>query len=268
MGRASGFNALRVMAALLACLLIVGCTRTPLYSQLDEQQANELMAALLDAGIPAEKDPSPSKTGWEVMVNRGDIPYAMQVLTSRGLPRAKYSSLGDVFKKEGFASSALEEKARYLYGLSQELQRTLTRIDGVVEARVHIALPDRDPLGGNVQDSSASVLIFERPGQSLRDRETDIKVFVKDSVEGLDDVNKVTVKFFTVTAPPKAHQSGGPLNAVIGSIDLSAVIIGAGVLVVLAIVAFFFGRLRSRFAPAAPAAAAAPTNARSGVWNG
>lgn len=265
MGRASGFNALRVMAALLACLLIVGCTRTPLYSQLDEQQANELMAALLDAGIPAEKDPSPSKTGWEVMVNRGDIPYAMQVLTSRGLPRAKYSSLGDVFKKEGFASSALEEKARYLYGLSQELQRTLTRIDGVVEARVHIALPDRDPLGGNVQDSSASVLIFERPGQSLRDRETDIKVFVKDSVEGLDDVNKVTVKFFTVTAPPKAHQGGGPLNAVIGSIDLSAVIIGAGVLVGLAIVAFFFGRLRSRFAPAA---AAAPTNARSGVWNG
>lgn len=266
MGRASGFNAVRVMAALLACLLIVGCTRTTLYSQLDEQQANELMAALLDAGIPAEKDPSPSKTGWEVMVNRGDIPYAMQVLSSRGLPRAQYRSLGEVFKKEGFASSALEEKARYLYGLSQELSRTLSRIDGVVEARVHIALPDRDPLGGNVQDSSASVLVFERPGQSLRDRETDIKVFVKDSVEGLDDVNKVTVKFFTVTAPPKAHQAGGPFAAVLGSIDLTVVIIGAGVLVLLAIVAFFFGRLRSRFAPAAAAAPA--SNARSGVWNG
>ena len=130
---------------------------------------------------------------------------------------------------------------------------------------MHIALPDRDPLGGNVQDSSASVLIFERPGQSLRDRETDIKVFVKDSVEGLDDVNKVTVKFFTVTAPPKVHQAGGPLNAVIGSIDLSAVIIGAVVLVLLAIVAFFFGRLRARFAPTPQPQ---PSNARSGVWNG
>ncbi|MFD0319687.1 hypothetical protein [Lysobacter gummosus] len=69
MGRASGFNAVRVMAALLACLLIVGCTRTPLYSQLDEQQANELMAALLDAGIPAEKTPRrarPAGRSWSI----------------------------------------------------------------------------------------------------------------------------------------------------------------------------------------------------------
>ena len=63
----------------------------------------------------------------------------------------------------------------------------------------------------------------------------------------------------------KAHQAGGPLNAVIGSIDLSAVIIGAVVLVLLAIVAFFFGRLRARFAPTPQPQ---PSNARSGVWNG
>jgi type III secretion protein J len=263
--RASGFNVVRVMAALLACLLMVGCTRTPLYTQLDEQQANEMMAALLDAGIPAQKDPSPSKTSWEVTVNRGDIPYAMQVLHSRGLPRTQYRSLGDVFKKEGFASSAMEEKARYIFGRSQELSHTLARIDGVVEARVHLAVPDRDPLGGSVQESSASVLIFERPGRSLRDRETDIKVFVKDSLEGLSDINKVTVKFFTVAAPPKAYQSGGPLAAVMGSIDLTVVIIGAVVLVLLGVAFFFFGRIRARFAPA-PAAPAG--NARSGVWNG
>ena len=107
----------RFAAVLLACMLLVGCANDALYSELDEQQANELMAALLGSGIHARKNVSPTKKGWEVQVARGDFPYAMQVLKARGLPRASYQSLGDVFKKEGFASSAVEEKARYLYGL-------------------------------------------------------------------------------------------------------------------------------------------------------
>ncbi|GHE26445.1 type III secretion system inner membrane ring lipoprotein SctJ [Vulcaniibacterium thermophilum] len=224
-------NAGRILTAALLALMLAACGRTALYSQLDEQQANELMAALLDAGIPAEKAPSASKTGWEVSVNRGDIPYAMQVLNARGLPRAQHRSLGDVFKKEGFASSALEEKARYLFGLSQELERTLSRIDGVVEARVHIALPDKDPLGGQNADSSASVILFERPGANLRARETDLKVFIKDSIEGLDDVNKVTIKFFEVQSAPPPKRQGAA--AAVAAISPVAVGISAG-LVMLA----------------------------------
>ena len=215
----------RLIAALLAAMLLAACGRTALYSQLDEQQANELMAALIGAGIQAETNPSPTKTGWEVKVERSDIPRAMQVLNARGLPRSQYRSLGEVFKKEGFASSALEEKARYLYGLSQELQRTLSRIDGVVEARVHIALPDRDPLGAQPTDSSASVILFERPGANLRARETDLKVFIKDSVEGLDDVNKVTIKFFTVEQPPVQQSKGAA--ATLASVNPLAVAIAA-----------------------------------------
>lgn len=262
MATSIGFKGLRIAAAVLVCVLLVGCTRTALYSQLDEQQANELMAALLGAGIPASKQPSPSKTGWEVEVDRGDIPYAMQVLNSRGLPRAQYRSLGDVFKKEGFASSALEEKARYLYGLSQELSRTLSRIDGVVEARVHIALPERDPLGGQAQDSSASVILFERPGANLRDRETDIKVFVKDSIEGLDDVNKVTVKFFTVGAPPdpKARSSGMP--AALASVNPVAMAVTGGVIVLAALALWLVGRMRARKAEEQT------LQARQSMWNG
>lgn len=248
-----------LLLAFVACLLLAGCGRTALYSQLEEQQANELMGALLAAGVDADKGPSPSKTGWEVRVDRGDFPYAMQVLTARGLPRAQYATMCDIFKKEGFASSATEEKGRYICSLQQELSRTLSRFDGVVEARVHIALPDRDPLGGGNHDSSASVVVFEQPGANVRDRETDIKVLIKDSVEGLDDINKVSVKFATVSAPPSTRPQGA-MPMALSSMSPLAIGIAAGVLVLLGLLAFFWSRLRGT--------AQAKASPAGKVWNG
>jgi type III secretion protein J len=251
------FKPLRAaMLAAFACVLLAGCTNVALHSQLEEQQANEVMGALLAAGIEADKAPSPSKTGWEVRVPRGDFPYAVQVLSARGLPRAQYASMCDIFKKEGFASSATEEKGRYICSLQQELSRTLSRFDGVVEARVHIALPERDPLGGGNQDSSASVVVFEQPGANVRDRETDIKVLIKDSVEGLDDINKVSVKFATVSAPT-AGKPTGTVPVALSSISPLGIAIAAGVIVLLGLIVAFWGRIR-----------AAQTKPATKVWNG
>lgn len=251
------FKPLRAaLLATFACVLLAGCTNVALHSQLEEQQANEVMGALLAAGIEADKAPSPSKTGWEVRVPRSDFPYAVQVLNARGLPRAQYASMCDIFKKEGFASSATEEKGRYICSLQQELSRTLSRFDGVVEARVHIALPERDPLGGSNQDSSASVVVFEQPGANVRDRETDIKVLIKDSVEGLDDINKVSVKFATVSAPPAARPTG-TVPVALSSISPLGIAIAAGVIVLLGLIVAFWGRMR-----------AAQPKPVTKVWNG
>lgn len=258
----TGNRALRLAVLGLAGLLLVGCGRAPLYSQLDEQQANELMAALLDSGIQADKAPSPSKVGWEVRIGRGDFPYAMQVLRSRGLPRAQYASLGEIFKKQGFASSAIEEKARYIYGLQQELAHTLSLMPGVVDARVHIALPDRNPLGGDTTDSSAAVMIFEQAGSRVRDRETDIKVLVKDSVEGLDDVNKVTVKFATVAAASEARPgaAGNAMPMSLSSLSPVGIGLAAGAVALILLALAFAGRLRARYAQA--------KQPQPRVWNG
>lgn len=249
----------------LACLLLAACGRTPLYSNLDEQQANELMAALMDAGISADKSQVTlqSGVGWQVQVGSGDFPKAMQVLAAHRLPRERYVSMCETFKKEGFASSAIEERARYQCSLEQGLARTLSGIPGVAEARVHIALPERDPLGNETNDSSAAVTIYEQPGANVRDRETDIKTTVKDSIEGLDDPNKVTVKFYTLSAPQASRgtAAGGGLS-VAGFSPLTIGIV-AGALALLALVFAVIGRMRSRSAQASAAQAA---NGR--VWNG
>lgn len=248
----------------LACLLLAACGRSALYSDLDEQQANELMAALMGAGISADKAQTSLQqgTGWEVRVGKGDFPKAMQVLAAHRLPRQRYVSMCETFKKEGFASSSIEERARYQCSLQQELAHTLSGIPGVAEARVHVALAERDQLGNETADSSAAVTIYEQPGASVRDRETDIKVMVKDSIEGLDDPNKVTVKFYTLGAPQAARTTTNPGLNVAG---ISPVVIGviAGGLALLALVFAVVGRMRGRSAKAVEAQG---TSGR--VWNG
>lgn len=186
----------KAIGAICMALALGACERTPLYSALTEQQANEVEAALLAAGIDASKQAAGKNGNWGVHVAKAEVPQAMSVLRAQGLPREPLQSMGEVFRKEDFVSSPLEERARYVHALSQELARTLMQIDGVVAARVHIALPERNMLQPENESASASVVIVESADGRVRERETDIKAIVTDGVEGLDDVNRVTVKFF------------------------------------------------------------------------
>ncbi|TDK28951.1 EscJ/YscJ/HrcJ family type III secretion inner membrane ring protein [Luteimonas terrae] len=233
------------MGMLLACLLLAGCGGTALYSSVDERQANEMMGALIGSGVQAQKKPSASKVGWDVFVAESDIPQAMSILGARGLPRQNYQNLGDIFKKEGFASSATDERGRYLHALQQEITQTLTMLPGVAQARVHLALPERDPLGGSTGKTSAAVWIFEQPGANVRDREADIKIVVKDGVEGLTDINQVSVKFVSMPAPPEATASTGTAMA-LSAVSPMAIVIAAIVVALLAVAFAFAGRLKSR----------------------
>nr|WP_255682256.1 hypothetical protein [Luteimonas sp. BDR2-5] len=254
----------RGLLVLLAALLLAACGgKTALYSALDERQANEMMGALLGSGIQAEKRPSPSKTGWEVRVATGDIPNAMTVLESRGLPREQFQTLGDIFKKEGFASSATEERSRYIHGRQQEMAETITRLmPGVAQARVHLALPERDPLGGSTGKTSAAVFILEQPGARVRDREADIKVLIKDGVEGLTDINQVSVKFATLPALPENASQGGTTMA-LSSVSPLAIGLAALVVVIAAVLLAFGGRFKAR-----RAAVAAGEKAPPKLWQG
>ncbi|HZW17697.1 MAG TPA: type III secretion inner membrane ring lipoprotein SctJ [Luteimonas sp.] len=262
MNASNAHKRLAILALLLACLALAGCSGSALYSNLEEQQANQVMAALLGAGIKADKNLSADKKGWEVRIAESDFPRAMDVLHARGLPRRQSFTMGEIFKKEGFATSATQEKALYVFGLEESMRQKLLKIDGVVDAAVSIALPDRNPLGDNKAKSSASVFIYQDPGTDLRDRETDLKVGVKDSIEGLDDLDQVTIKFFTVgaTAPRQAAADApGGMPAVLSSISPLTVAITLGVAVLLALAIAFGSRARARLAQA---------KQPQRVWNG
>ncbi len=184
-----------------ALLLVAGCEEeTTLYSGLEERQANGVMAALLENDISCHKLPGEEGT-WNVMIGESKFAKAMDILEQRGLPRRQYMGVSETFKKTGMVSSPTEERIRFMDALAQDLSRTISQIEGVVDARVHVVLPQNDPFAKNSKPSSAAVSIRHRYDVEMADFLPQIKSLVKNSIEGLD-YEKISVTLFR-DAPPK-----------------------------------------------------------------
>ena len=185
-----------------AALLLAGCDKeTTLHSGLEERQANLVMAALLDAGITCSKEPGEEGT-WNVMVSEQKFARAVNLLEQQGLPRRSHMGVGEVFKKTGMISSPSEERIRFMDALAQDLARTISMIDGVVDARVHVVLPENDPFARNAQPSSAAVAIRSRWDADVTDIVPSVKGLVKNAIEGLS-YEKIMVTIFRDVPPKK-----------------------------------------------------------------
>ena len=119
---------------LAGSLLLAACGGRDAYADVEESEANDMVAALIKAGIDADKVAG-EKGSFTVQVSNGEFAEAVGVLRDNGLPCEQYESLGTVFKKEGFSSSTLSEKAHLTYGVSQELEHMVSEYDGIVAAR-------------------------------------------------------------------------------------------------------------------------------------
>lgn len=170
----------------ISMALLLSACRIELYSDLSENDVNNMLAIMMSNDIDAKKVADKKGSTYSLHVEESKVPSAVQLLRENGYPKEKSVAIGDLFKKEGLVSSPLEERVRYIYALSQSLQETLTQIDGVLVARVHIVIPDKDPLNDTLTPSSASVFIKYRPGSNLVDIKSQIKRIVENSIEGLD----------------------------------------------------------------------------------
>ncbi len=189
---------LRLMAVGLALAALVGCSQQ-LFGALDESSANQVVGALLLEGVEARKEAS-SEGLWRVTVADGDFARAVQVLKRRNLPPRQFDGLGEVFKKKSLVSTPTEERARLIHATSQELERSLLEMDGVLVARVHPVIPPHDPLNPGKLGATASVLIKHRPGADVAGRESMVRALVAAGVEGLSYDN---VRVLMVTAEPQ-----------------------------------------------------------------
>lgn len=175
---------------LLALLLLAGC-KVDLYSRLSERDANEMIAILQRAEIPAAREMAKDRT-ITVRVEQAQFARAVEVLKGHGLPRQSFATMGEVFARDSLISSPVEERARLIFALSQELSRTVAEIDGVLSARVHLVLPENDPLRQNLVPAAASVFIRHDPAAPLPALTPQIKALVANSIAGLS-YDKVSV---------------------------------------------------------------------------
>jgi type III secretion protein J len=160
-----------------------------------------------------------------------------------------------VFKKEGFVSSPLEERARLMHALSQEIANTISSIDGVVMARVHLSVPEKDPLSDKVPPAAASVFIKHRANVNLQGQTGHIKALVVNSIQGLSYDN-ITVAFFQAEASPAQPHTRSTSHTAWEQVTLWIVGLGGASLLVLGAV---LGVRRHRHRPAQAAIAPSAT---------
>ena len=194
-----------LVASLLAC-----SRKVEFMAAMPESEANEVLAALQIAGISAEK--LAGKEGMVgVSIDAEQVGRAVTLLREKGLPRERFAGMGQVFKKEGLISSPLEERARYLYALSQELGATLTQIDGVIVARVHVVLPERGVSGELGIPSSAAVFIKHQDGYNLDTVLPQVRRLVTNSIPGLT-AEKVSIVLVGAQSGRPADPAASPTN--------------------------------------------------------
>ncbi|MCY0389747.1 hypothetical protein OVY01_21630 [Robbsia sp. Bb-Pol-6] len=175
----------RLAALAVGGALLAACSReATLLSDLPRGAAFAIQHALAEVDVPAAA--RSGKDGrMTVTVPREHMALARRTLLEQGLPRPEYRSFGDVFHNDGMLTSPFEERARYLYASSQELENTLRHIEGVVFAKVHVVMPEARSLVRDGVPASASVFLKYRAPSQVATMHAALQRLVANAVPGL-----------------------------------------------------------------------------------
>ena len=88
------------LLASLALLALTACSQEEIVHGLEESQANQVLVALDEDGMRAEKRREEgSEATWRVEVASSEAPRAQRLLAERELPRPRLPGLGETFGK-------------------------------------------------------------------------------------------------------------------------------------------------------------------------
>jgi len=134
-----------------------------LYSDLDQQDAGAIVQKLDALKIPYEVAP----TGGMIRVPSEQVGKIRMQMASDGLPKG--GSIGyEIFdQKEGFGTTSFVQNINHLRALEGELARTISTMNVIQTARVHLVLPQRELFSHNAQTATASVFLKTRGGVIL-----------------------------------------------------------------------------------------------------
>lgn len=167
-----GPSRLAVMGAILMGLLlffvfisvrISSPQMTLLYSDLSSADSGAIAAKLEEVGISYEVSPDGSR----ILATEDDIGKARMLLAEAGLPNG--GSMGyEIFDEQsGFGTTSFVQNVNMVRALEGELARTISSLENIRSARVHLVLPQRELFSRESRPSSASVFLGVRPGSTV-----------------------------------------------------------------------------------------------------
>ncbi len=139
----------------------------PLYGNMAAEDTNTVISALEANGIAYRLD---NRSGM-VAVASDQVHRARLLLASEGFPRAGGTGFESLYREQEIGVSSFMEQARYHRALEEELTRTISALDGVRGARVHLAMAKQSAFLRQRQEPAASVVLHLYAGQILSERQ-------------------------------------------------------------------------------------------------
>ncbi|MEK9622256.1 MAG: flagellar basal-body MS-ring/collar protein FliF [Alphaproteobacteria bacterium] len=135
---------------------------TTLYANMPDAEKARVVESLKNSGVQVSLDPT---TG-DVLVPTSDYHSARMQLAAQGLPTSVpegYDTIGEI----PMGSSRTVENVRLKQSQEIELARSISEIQGLVAARVHLAIPEKSVFARASVPPSASVFVQMEDGRSL-----------------------------------------------------------------------------------------------------
>lgn len=159
------------------------------FSNLNEQDAAAIVTKLKSGKVPYET----ADGGKTIKVPREKADDVRLSAAASGLPQSGVVGY-EVFDKTNFSTTDFNNKVNLQRALEGELDRTISRLDGVQSASVHLVMPEQALFAQQQQPTTASVALQLKPGVSLTPDQTKaITKLVSSSVQGLKPENVTVV---------------------------------------------------------------------------
>lgn len=183
-----------------------------LYGNLAEEDATRVVSKLQELGVPYEL----GLGGRIIEVPREQIDELRLTLAGEGVLRG--GSVGfELFDKDSWNMSRFVQEVNYRRALEGELARTISSVDEVERARVHLVLPERSPFVGDEQarPKASVVLTLRNGGRLAPKRVKGIVYLVSGSVEGLhpEDVSVIDTEGSLLTGTNRSEEEIGGVSS-------------------------------------------------------
>jgi len=182
-----------IAASVALGVYVVMWARTPnytiLYSDLPDRDVTQIAEALKATDIQHRIDPASGA----ILVAASSVHDARLKLAADGLPKSSSMGFELMQEEQGFGTSQFLERARHQRAMEGELSRSISRINNVRGARVHLGLPRQSVFSRSQREPTASVILDLYAGRKLEAHQVSaITHLVSASVPNLP-AQKVTV---------------------------------------------------------------------------
>ncbi len=180
----------------------------PLFTNLAAEDAGQVVNRIRETGV----DYRLAENGSSIQVPAAKVAELRLQLASAGLP--KTGRIGfELFDKTNFGATDFTEQINYHRALEGELERSITSLSEVEQARVHITFPKESIYVENRQPAKASILVKLKLGAKLSNHNVlAICNLTASAVEGLapDAISVLDMNGNLLSRPKKAGLPDGP----------------------------------------------------------